>query len=82
MVSPCSRPVAGGEQATQWMPHARSEQERAALAEFHAHGGELAVPAGEFDELLLADYIVGVPDGPDRKSGHTQAPLTTQRSDW
>ncbi|MEU2287850.1 hypothetical protein ABZ614_39105 [Streptomyces sp. NPDC013178] len=39
-----------------------SEQERAALAAFHADGSELARLIGEFGALLLADYISVVPD--------------------
>ncbi|MFE3660154.1 hypothetical protein [Streptomyces sp. NPDC059165] len=37
-------------------------QDRAALAEFHADGLELALLVGEFGALLLADYISVVPD--------------------
>lgn len=39
-----------------------SEEEKAALAEFHADGPELARLVGEFGALLLADYITAVPD--------------------
>src|SRR5690349_16968225 len=39
-----------------------SEQDRVALAEFHADGLELALLMGEFGALLLADYISVVPD--------------------
>ncbi|MEK8141571.1 hypothetical protein NKH18_00250 [Streptomyces sp. M10(2022)] len=39
-----------------------SEEEKAALAAFHADGPELARLIGEFGSLLLADYITAVPD--------------------
>lgn len=39
-----------------------SEEDRAALAEFHADGPELARLIGEFGALLLADYLTVVPD--------------------
>lgn len=39
-----------------------SEEEKAALAEFHADGPELARLIGEFAALLLADYLTAVPD--------------------
>lgn len=37
-----------------------SEEEKAALAEFHVHGPELAQLIGEFGALLLADYLTAV----------------------
>ncbi|MGW5679754.1 hypothetical protein ACWEV4_32540 [Streptomyces sp. NPDC003860] len=39
-----------------------SEDDKAALAEFHADGPELARLIGEFGALLLADYLTAVPD--------------------
>ncbi|MEV6734551.1 MULTISPECIES: hypothetical protein [unclassified Streptomyces] len=39
-----------------------SEEEKAALAEFHADGPELARLIAEFGALLLADYLTVVPD--------------------
>ncbi|MFG2594936.1 hypothetical protein [Streptomyces sp. NPDC048462] len=39
-----------------------SEEEKAALAVFHADGPELARLIGEFGALLLADYLPVVPD--------------------
>ncbi|MFB8406104.1 hypothetical protein [Streptomyces sp. NPDC055912] len=39
-----------------------SEEDKAALAEFHADGPELARLIGEFGALLLADYLTVVPD--------------------
>jgi hypothetical protein len=39
-----------------------SEEEKAALAAFHADGPELARLIGEFGVLLLADYLTVVPD--------------------
>ncbi|MEU2718042.1 hypothetical protein [Streptomyces sp. NPDC007205] len=39
-----------------------SQEDKAALAEFHAEGPELARLIGEFGALLLADYITAVPD--------------------
>jgi len=39
-----------------------SEEEKAALAEFHADGPELARLIGEFGALLLADYLTAVPE--------------------
>lgn len=42
-----------------------SEEEKAALAEFHADGPELARLIGEFGALLMADYLTAVPDEHD-----------------
>lgn len=39
-----------------------SEEDKAALAEFHADGPELARLIGQFGALLLADYLTAVPD--------------------
>ncbi|MFE7805866.1 hypothetical protein ACFU51_14615 [Streptomyces sp. NPDC057430] len=39
-----------------------SEEDKAALAKFHADGPELARLIGEFGALLLADYLTVVPD--------------------
>ncbi|OEJ21818.1 hypothetical protein AR457_41065 [Streptomyces agglomeratus] len=39
-----------------------SEAEKAALAQFHADGPELARLIGEFGALLLADYLTVVPE--------------------
>ncbi|MFJ4972706.1 hypothetical protein [Streptomyces sp. NPDC088755] len=39
-----------------------SEEDKAALAVFHADGSELARLIGEFGALLLADYITAVPE--------------------
>ncbi|MCH0561135.1 hypothetical protein I3F55_31430 [Streptomyces sp. MUM 16J] len=39
-----------------------SQQDRAALAAFHADGPELARLIGEFGALLLTDYLTVVPD--------------------
>lgn len=53
-----------------------SEQDKAALAEFHADGQELAVLVGEFGELLLADHISVVPDEhADCESGYVLGQL-------
>ncbi|WP_405777003.1 hypothetical protein [Streptomyces sp. NBC_01538] len=53
-----------------------SEQDKAALAEFHADGQELAVLVGEFGALLLADYISVVPDEhTDCESGYVLGQL-------
>jgi hypothetical protein len=39
-----------------------SEEEKAALAQFHADGPELGRLIGEFGALLLSDYLTVVPD--------------------
>uniref|UniRef100_UPI00366B0BD5 hypothetical protein n=1 Tax=Bacillus tropicus TaxID=2026188 RepID=UPI00366B0BD5 len=39
-----------------------SEEDKTALAKFHADGPELARLIGEFGALLLADYLTVVPD--------------------
>ncbi|MEU1013433.1 hypothetical protein [Streptomyces sp. NPDC005890] len=39
-----------------------SEENKAALAQVHAHGSQLARLIGEFGALLLADCITAVPD--------------------
>ncbi|MCT9113904.1 hypothetical protein ACFWD7_49640 [Streptomyces mirabilis] len=53
-----------------------SEQDRAALAEFHADGLELALLMGEFGALLPTDYISVVPDEhTDCAAGHVLGDL-------
>ncbi|MFE3687794.1 hypothetical protein ACFXPM_31830 [Streptomyces sp. NPDC059095] len=58
-----------------------SEQEKAALAEFHADGPELARLIGEFGALLLADYLTVVPEEhADCESAYTLGKLVTVAS--
>jgi len=58
-----------------------SEQERAARAAFHEDGQELAALIGEFGALLLADYIIVVPDEhTDCESGYVLAQLVAVAS--
>ncbi|MFJ4865990.1 hypothetical protein [Streptomyces sp. NPDC088748] len=58
-----------------------SEQEKAALAEFHADGPELARLVGEFGALLLADYLTAVPDEhADCESAYALGKLVTVAS--
>lgn len=58
-----------------------SEQEKAALAEFHADGPELARLIGEFGALLLADYLTAVPDEhADCESAYALGKLVTVAS--
>ncbi|MFF2411459.1 hypothetical protein [Streptomyces sp. NPDC058092] len=58
-----------------------SEEEKAALAEFHADGPELARLIGEFGALLLADYITVVPDEhADRESAYALGQLANVAS--
>ncbi|MGW6739285.1 hypothetical protein ACWGDX_00830 [Streptomyces sp. NPDC055025] len=58
-----------------------SERDKAALAEFHADGQELAVLVGEFGALLLADYISIVPDEhTDCESGYALGQLVAVAS--
>ncbi|MEH0557322.1 hypothetical protein [Streptomyces sp. B21-101] len=58
-----------------------SEQDQAALAEFHADGLELALLMGEFGALLLADYISVVPDEhTDCDAGHVLGNLVAVTS--
>ncbi|MFF9042267.1 hypothetical protein ACF090_43180 [Streptomyces sp. NPDC014892] len=57
------------------------EQDRAALAEFHADGLELALLIGEFGALLLTDYISVVPDEhTDCDAGHVLGDLVALTS--
>lgn len=58
-----------------------SEQDKAALAQFHADGQELAVLIGEFGSLLLADYLTAVPDEhADCESAYALGQLVTVAS--
>ncbi|WP_411575221.1 hypothetical protein [Streptomyces fradiae] len=58
-----------------------SEEEKAALAEFHADGPELARLIGEFGALLLADYLTAVPDEhADCESAYVTEKLVTVAS--
>ncbi|MEV6726209.1 hypothetical protein AB0M94_35370 [Streptomyces xanthochromogenes] len=58
-----------------------SEQEKTALAEFHADGPELARLIGEFGALLLADYLTAVPDEhADCESAYALGKLVTVAS--
>ncbi|MEU6212707.1 hypothetical protein ABZ891_22725 [Streptomyces sp. NPDC047023] len=58
-----------------------SEEDRAALAEFHADGPELAQLIGEFGALLLADYLTVVPDEhADCESAYVAGKLVTVAS--
>ncbi|MEU1798207.1 hypothetical protein [Streptomyces californicus] len=58
-----------------------SEEDRAALTEFHADGSELARLIGEFGALLLADYLTVVPDEhADCESAYVLGKLVTVAS--
>lgn len=58
-----------------------SEEDKAALAQFHADGPELARLIGEFGALLLADYITAVPDEhADCESAYALGQLVTVAS--
>ncbi|MFE1265610.1 hypothetical protein ACFW5X_34510 [Streptomyces albogriseolus] len=58
-----------------------SEEEKAALAEFHADGPELARLIGEFGALLLTDYLTAVPDEhADCESAYVTEKLVTVAS--
>ncbi|MGZ0200592.1 hypothetical protein ACNFR7_10440 [Streptomyces sp. RM1] len=58
-----------------------SEEEKAALAEFHADGPELARLIGEFGALLLADYLTVVPEEhADCESAYVLGQLVTVAS--
>ncbi|WP_236246983.1 hypothetical protein [Streptomyces sp. CC210A] len=58
-----------------------SEEDTAALAEFHADGPELARLIGEFGALLLADYLTAVPDEhADCESAYVTEKLVTVAS--
>ncbi|GHB29776.1 hypothetical protein [Streptomyces chryseus] len=58
-----------------------SEEDKAALAAFHADGPELARLIGEFGALLLADYITVVPDEhADCESAYVMDKLVTVAS--
>ncbi|MFF5860400.1 hypothetical protein ACFY8B_33145 [Streptomyces sp. NPDC012751] len=58
-----------------------SEEEKAALAEFHADGPELARLVGEFGAMLLADYLTAVPDEhADCESAYVLGQLVTVAS--
>lgn len=58
-----------------------SKEEKAALAQFHADGPELARLIGEFGALLLADYLTVVPDEhADCESAYVAGKLVTVAS--
>ncbi|MFC0602236.1 hypothetical protein [Streptomyces palmae] len=58
-----------------------SKEEKAALAEFHADGPELARLIGEFGALLLADYLTVVHDEhADCESAYVAGQLVTVAS--
>ncbi|CAL9676734.1 hypothetical protein [Streptomyces sp. enrichment culture] len=58
-----------------------SKEEKAALAQFHADGPELARLIGEFGALLLADYLTVVPDEhADCESAYVTGKLATVAS--
>lgn len=58
-----------------------SEKDKAALAQFHADGPELARLIGEFGALLLADYLTVVPDEhADCESAYVMDKLVTVAS--
>lgn len=58
-----------------------SEEDKAALAEFHADGRGLARLIGEFGALLLADYLTVVPDEhADCESAYVTEKLVTVAS--
>ncbi|MFC8270121.1 hypothetical protein ACFUIZ_31065 [Streptomyces cinereoruber] len=57
-----------------------SEEEEAALAEFHANGPEPVRLVGEFGALLLAGYLTAVPDEhADCESAYVAGKLVTSR---
>ncbi|MGW4781532.1 hypothetical protein ACWEPA_33365 [Streptomyces filamentosus] len=58
-----------------------SEEDKAALEEFHADGPELARLIGEFGALLMADYLTVVPDEhADCESAYVAEKLVTVAS--
>lgn len=58
-----------------------SAEDRAALAEFHADGPELARLIGEFGALLLADYLTAIPhEYADCESAYALGKLMTVAS--
>ncbi|MCZ9344447.1 hypothetical protein NGM37_42550, partial [Streptomyces sp. TRM76130] len=58
-----------------------SEEDKAALAECHADGPELARRIGEFGALLLSDYLTAVPgEHADCESAYVLGQLVTVAS--
>ncbi|MFF5638680.1 hypothetical protein [Streptomyces sp. NPDC012825] len=64
-----------------WREQGSEEEDRAALAQFHADGPELARLIGEFGALLLADHLTAVPDEhADCESAYVAGKLVTVAS--